>query len=69
MARPLHVALIGQKFMGKAHSNAWGQANRFFDLPRPVHLDTLLDGKPIRLSHDGSKVKREKRPATEADDG
>ena len=40
MARPLHVALIGQKFMGRAHSNAWSQAGRFFDLPRPVVLHT-----------------------------
>ena len=41
MARPLHVALIGQKFMGRAHSNAWGQAARFFDLPRDVRLHTV----------------------------
>jgi predicted dehydrogenase len=41
MHRPLHVALIGQKFMGRAHSNAWGQAPHFFDLPRPVVLDTV----------------------------
>ena len=34
MAKPLHVALIGQKFMGRAHSNAWSQVGRFFDLPR-----------------------------------
>ena len=33
MARDLNVALIGQAFMGKAHSNAWSQAPRFFDLP------------------------------------
>jgi predicted dehydrogenase len=38
MARPLNIALIGQKFMGRAHSNAWGQVGRFFDLPRPVVL-------------------------------
>ena len=41
MTRPLHVALIGQRFMGRAHSNAWGQAGRFFDLPRLVVLDTV----------------------------
>ena len=29
----IRVALIGQKFMGRAHANAWGQVNRFFDLP------------------------------------
>ena len=27
----------------------------------PVHLDTLLEGKPIRLTHDGSEAKRSKR--------
>ena len=36
MQKPLHVALIGQKFMGRAHSNAWGQVNRFFDLPQAL---------------------------------
>ena len=38
---PLRIALIGQKFMGKAHSNAWGQAARFFDLPRAIELGTI----------------------------
>lgn len=41
MPRPLHVALIGQKFMGRAHSNAWSQAPHFFELPRQVVLDTI----------------------------
>jgi predicted dehydrogenase len=35
--RTLNVAILGDKFMGKAHSNAWTQARRFFDLPvQPV---------------------------------
>lgn len=29
----LNVALIGTKFMGKAHSHAWSSAAKFFDLP------------------------------------
>ena len=29
----LNVAIIGQNFMGKAHSNAWLNTPRFFDLP------------------------------------
>jgi predicted dehydrogenase len=41
MKKPLHVALIGQKFMGRAHSNAWGQVNRFFELPRSAVMDTI----------------------------
>jgi len=33
----LHIGLIGYGFMGRAHSNAFLQANRFFDLPyQPV---------------------------------
>jgi len=31
--KELNVALIGQKFMGKAHSHAWLSAPKFFDLP------------------------------------
>jgi len=31
--RKLNVAMIGYRFMGKAHSNAWRQVNRFFDTP------------------------------------
>jgi predicted dehydrogenase len=30
---PLAVAMVGHAFMGRAHGNAWRQANRFFDLP------------------------------------
>jgi predicted dehydrogenase len=38
MPRSLPIALIGQKFMGRAHSNAWGQAAKFFDLPLQPEL-------------------------------
>ena len=41
MPKPIHVALLGQKFMGRAHSNAWSQVGHFFDLPRPVSLHTV----------------------------
>lgn len=35
--RTYNVAILGHGFMGRAHSNAWLQANRFFDLPaRPA---------------------------------
>jgi len=39
--RTLHVGLIGHGFMGKAHSNAWRQAPRFFDLPANLVLRTI----------------------------
>jgi predicted dehydrogenase len=32
----LNVAMIGHAFMGRAHGNAWRQANRFFDLPYEI---------------------------------
>jgi predicted dehydrogenase len=50
MPRPLHVALIGQKFMGRAHSNAWSQAPHFFDLPREVVLDTIAARDEVELA-------------------
>jgi predicted dehydrogenase len=35
--KTVNVAIIGYKFMGKAHSNAWINAARFFDVPlKPV---------------------------------
>jgi predicted dehydrogenase len=42
MTDRLNVTLIGSKFMGRAHSNAWGQVGRFFDVsPRPA-LHTVV---------------------------
>ena len=32
MMKTKNVAIIGSKFMGKAHSNAWANAPRFFDM-------------------------------------
>jgi predicted dehydrogenase len=35
--KTVNVALIGQGFMGRSHSNAWGQVSKFFKPPiRPV---------------------------------
>ena len=37
MTEPLNIALIGSKFMGRAHSNAWLNVAKFFDCdPAPV---------------------------------
>jgi predicted dehydrogenase len=38
---PINVALLGSKFMGRAHSNAWIKAPLFFDLPRTPALHTV----------------------------
>ena len=41
MKKKLAVGMIGYNFMGKAHSNAWRQAGRFFDLPADVEMHTV----------------------------
>ena len=44
MPPEFRVALLGQGFMGKAHSNAYCQAPHFFDLPYTIRR-TLLCGR------------------------
>jgi len=44
MTSELRVALLGQGFMGKAHSNAFCQAGHFYDLPYTLRR-TLLCGR------------------------
>lgn len=41
MAKTLRVGMVGYGFMGKAHSNAWRQAPRFFPLKAHVELHTI----------------------------
>ena len=40
--KSINVALIGQAFMGRAHSNAWGQVGKFFKLPVKPVLHTAV---------------------------
>ena len=50
MADVCRIALIGQKLMGRAHSNAYMQARRFFNLPvRPV-MHTIVARDLIALA-------------------
>ncbi len=41
MAKDIRIGLIGQAFMGRAHSNAWGQVNRFFEASPKAVLHTI----------------------------
>jgi predicted dehydrogenase len=41
MAKTLRVGMVGYRFMGKAHSNAWRQAPRFFPLKAHIELHTI----------------------------
>ncbi|HEC03806.1 MAG TPA: gfo/Idh/MocA family oxidoreductase, partial [Phycisphaerales bacterium] len=37
MGKTVNVGIVGTQFMGRAHSNAWMDVEKFYDLPaRPV---------------------------------
>ncbi len=50
--KKLNVGMIGYKFMGRAHSNAWRQANVFFKLPGQAVLHSVCgrDARAVRLA-------------------
>src|SRR5262245_26003061 len=48
-SRTVNVGLIGQRFMGRAHSNAWSQVGRYFDLPLAAALHTVAARDPAPL--------------------
>src|ERR1700683_4901952 len=39
--RPINLCLIGQKFMGRTHSNAALKVGKFFDLPQLPVMHTI----------------------------
>ena len=41
MSQSIAIGMIGYKFMGKAHSNAYRQISQFFDLPLKPRLKTI----------------------------
>jgi len=43
--KTLNVAMIGQGFMGRTHSNGWSQVRKFFKPPREVVMHTVF-GQP-----------------------
>ena len=47
MIKELRVALLGQGFMGKAHSNAFAQVGHFYDTPFRIRR-TLLCGRDAK---------------------
>jgi len=51
MPRPtLNVGLIGYKFMGKAHSNAYLNVAKFFDLDRPPAMTAVCGRDPAGVA-------------------
>ena len=41
MAKEMRVALVGYKFMGKAHSHAWADAGKFFPLKAKIVMQAI----------------------------
>lgn len=41
MPKPLNIGLIGSKFMGRTHSNAYLKVDKFFDLARPLVMHSI----------------------------
>jgi predicted dehydrogenase len=56
MARTLNVGLIGYQFMGKAHSNAYRQVGRFFDLPIEVGMHTICGRNAAAVAQAAQKM-------------
>jgi predicted dehydrogenase len=54
-ARPLNVAMIGNGFMGAAHSQGWRVAPRFFDLPAEPVMAVIVGRDAERV--EASRVK------------
>lgn len=44
--KTLRVGMIGYRFMGKAHSNGWRQAPRFFPLEADLEMHTICGRQP-----------------------
>ncbi|TVR19787.1 MAG: gfo/Idh/MocA family oxidoreductase [Nitriliruptor sp.] len=42
MTGHINIALVGSKFMGRAHSNAWSKVGRFFDLDVEPVMHTVV---------------------------
>ncbi len=47
MPKTLRVGMVGYRFMGKAHSNAWRQAPHFFPLRAKIEMHTIC-GRDVR---------------------
>lgn len=52
---PISICLIGQRFMGRAHSNAYLKAPKFFDLPLEPVMHTVVGRDAAALSAFGRR--------------
>lgn len=54
--KSLNVGMIGYQFMGRAHSNAWRQADKFFDLKAHPVLHTICGRNAREVAAAGKKL-------------
>jgi predicted dehydrogenase len=52
----LAIAMVGHAFMGRAHGNAYRQANRFFDLPRRIEPAVVVGRDQARAEAAANKL-------------
>jgi predicted dehydrogenase len=52
----LNVAMVGHAFMGRAHGNAYRQANRFFDLPMEIVPKVVVGRDAARAAAAAQKL-------------
>ncbi|HZI46134.1 MAG TPA: Gfo/Idh/MocA family oxidoreductase, partial [Ilumatobacter sp.] len=50
MTTHINVALVGSKFMGRAHSNAWLNVGKFFDVDPLPTMHTVVARNPAELA-------------------
>jgi predicted dehydrogenase len=50
MTTHINVALVGSKFMGRAHSNAWLSVGKFFDVDPLPTMHTVVAQNPAELA-------------------
>ncbi|MFC4873211.1 Gfo/Idh/MocA family protein [Negadavirga shengliensis] len=55
MKEELNIGIIGTQFMGKAHSNAYRQVPRFFNIPINLHLHTACGRNKAALDQFAQK--------------
>ncbi len=56
MAKTLNVGMIGYNFMGKAHSNAWRQVDKFFNTKAKPVLKTICGRNKEKVAGAASKL-------------
>jgi len=71
--KKLSVAILGHRFMGRAHSNAWSQASKFFDLPVRPELKVACgrdeaDLKKFAVRWGWAEIETDWRKVIERDD-